>query len=129
MIKMKIQEESQRGGIPGKHIIHGLMIFAGGLLLLTPGFVTDITGFCLVMPGPRHFLMVFVRKLVEEAIKNGNFQFQSYGGGSFSGGSFGGGFQQQQRPDMNFEQRDFHQESRSEQVSADFFEAEFERKE
>ena len=57
----QIQQEMNKGGIPGKAIIHGLMVFAGGLLLLTPGFLTDIIGFSLVIPGPRHILYVWVK--------------------------------------------------------------------
>lgn len=106
-ILQKIQAEMQNGGVPGKQIIQGLMIFAGGLLLLTPGFITDFTGFCLVMPGPRHLLMVFVSKMLEKAIKNGNFQFQAH--------NFGSGMHSSS-----------HQ---SEQLPSDVFEAEYEVKE
>ena len=84
-ILMKIQNEFNQGGIPGKEIIHGLMVFAGGLLLLTPGFMTDILGFCLVFPGTRHILFVFVHKLVMNALKNGNIRFNSFGSQSAKG--------------------------------------------
>lgn len=87
-ILTKIQEEMQGGGLPGKSIIHGLMVFAGGLMLMTPGFMTDILGFSLVMPGPRHILFVWVQKLVVLAMKNGNLNFQSFGaGGQKTGGA------------------------------------------
>lgn len=85
-ILMKIQNEFNRGGMPGKEIIHGLMVFAGGLLLLTPGFMTDIIGFSLVFPGTRHVLFVFVQKMVMNALKNGNIRFDTFasrGGSSF----------------------------------------------
>ena len=112
-IIQRIQKESQNGRIPGKEIIQGLMIFAGGLLLLTPGFITDIFGFCLVMPGPRHVLMIFVSKLVESAITNGNFQFQAQGFGASSMDS--SPYEREQESDVR--------------VSSDVFEAEYEIKE
>jgi UPF0716 protein FxsA len=89
-ILTKIQDEMQGGGLPGKSIIHGLMVFAGGLMLMTPGFMTDILGFSLVMPGPRHILFVWVQKLVVAAMKNGNLNFQSFGtaGQTNSGSGF-----------------------------------------
>lgn len=76
-ILSKLQEKVNRGEAPTDQIIQGLMVFAGGLLLLTPGFMTDFFGFSLVMPGPRHILLVFVKKLVEKAIANGNINFSN----------------------------------------------------
>lgn len=42
------QIQLQQGQLPGEAILDGLSIFAGGLLLLTPGFFTDTIGFLLV---------------------------------------------------------------------------------
>jgi UPF0716 protein FxsA len=87
-ILMKIQNEFNRGGVPGREIIHGLMVFAGGLLLLTPGFMTDIIGFSLVFPGTRHLLFVFVQKMVMNALKNGNIKFSTFGSQNAGGQGF-----------------------------------------
>jgi UPF0716 protein FxsA len=38
---------------PGREVADGLMIAVGGTLLLTPGFVTDIFGFLLLLPPTR----------------------------------------------------------------------------
>ncbi len=78
MILQNLQQEMQKGELPANHIIQGLMVFAGGLLLLTPGFVTDILGFSLVLPGTRHLLMLWVKRLIGKAIQNGNVQFYSF---------------------------------------------------
>ena len=87
-ILLKIQERTNQGELPGDQIIQGLMVFAGGLLLLTPGFATDILGFSLVMPGTRHLLLIWVRKMVEKAMVNGNFQFKTFNAGSRGGGFY-----------------------------------------
>jgi UPF0716 protein FxsA len=39
-----------RGLPPAAHVVEGVMVLAGGLLLLTPGLLTDITGFSLILP-------------------------------------------------------------------------------
>lgn len=52
----KIQEKSRSGAIPGKELVSGVMIMIAGVLLLTPGFVTDSIGFLLFFPPFRHFL-------------------------------------------------------------------------
>src|SRR5690625_3651653 len=36
--------------VPREQIMDGICIIIGGILLLTPGFVTDITGFLLLLP-------------------------------------------------------------------------------
>lgn len=64
----EIQNKMNQGQLPGDQIIQGLMVFAGGLLLLTPGFMTDIFGFLLVLPGPRHIMMVFIKKAIGKSI-------------------------------------------------------------
>jgi UPF0716 protein FxsA len=38
---------------PGREVADGLMIAVGGTLLLTPGFITDIFGFLLLLPPTR----------------------------------------------------------------------------
>jgi len=87
-ILQKLQTQMQSGELPTDQIIQGLMVFAGGLLLLTPGFMTDIFGFCLVMPGPRHILMIWVKKMVEKSIKSGNVQFFRMGSMGAQGTTF-----------------------------------------
>jgi UPF0716 protein FxsA len=38
---------------PGREVADGAMIVAGGTLLLTPGFITDVFGFILLVPPGR----------------------------------------------------------------------------
>ncbi len=111
-ILMKIQNEMAKGGIPGDAIIQGLMIFAGGLLLITPGFITDISGLILVLPGTRHLLIGAVKAAVIKSMQNGNFKMytSSGGGGFYSSASQDDFFKRNQGPT---------------QVSADTFEADY----
>src|SRR5690625_3984046 len=41
------------GEPPGEQILDGICIIVGGILLITPGFATDIIGFLLVLPFTR----------------------------------------------------------------------------
>jgi UPF0716 protein FxsA len=52
----KLITETQSGRSPAKEITEGVMILAGGLLLVTPGVVTDFIGFSLIIPITRNFL-------------------------------------------------------------------------
>ncbi|GII78064.1 hypothetical protein Sru01_30460 [Sphaerisporangium rufum] len=48
-----LRESFGSGRVPDRELADGAMIVAGGALLLTPGFVTDIAGFFLVLPPTR----------------------------------------------------------------------------
>ncbi|MEM9105389.1 MAG: FxsA family protein [Pseudomonadota bacterium] len=49
----RIQRESEAGRVPGRELVHGVMILVAGVLLLTPGFITDAIGFLLFVPAIR----------------------------------------------------------------------------
>lgn len=49
----RIQAEMQAGRVPARELVDGVMILAAGILLLTPGLVTDTIGFLLFVPGVR----------------------------------------------------------------------------
>jgi UPF0716 protein FxsA len=67
----------QRGEVPADTILHGFMILAAGLLLLTPGILTDIVGFALLVP-------LFRRMLIRRGVK----KFEVYRTTLRSGTSF-----------------------------------------
>jgi UPF0716 protein FxsA len=49
---------------PGREVADGVMIAVGGTLLLTPGFVTDVFGFLLLVPPTRALARRFLRGYV-----------------------------------------------------------------
>jgi len=51
------QQRMMRGEAPIDHGLHGLMIAFSGVLLFTPGFITDTIGFLLLFPPFRRFLI------------------------------------------------------------------------
>lgn len=48
-----LNEAFGEGRIPGRELADAALVLVGGVLLLTPGFVTDVLGFCLVLPPVR----------------------------------------------------------------------------
>lgn len=46
----RAQTQLSYGQMPGEAILDGICILVGGTLLLTPGFITDITGLLLLAP-------------------------------------------------------------------------------
>jgi UPF0716 protein FxsA len=51
-----LQEDIYQGKVPGRPILDGLSIFSGGALLLTPGLLTDVLGFSLIIKPTRRWL-------------------------------------------------------------------------
>ncbi len=56
------QSKMQQNMIPGRELVEGMMLVVAGILLVTPGFITDILGFLLVLPGSRHYFASHLSK-------------------------------------------------------------------
>lgn len=50
-----------RGEMPADPMFDGLLVFAGGALLLTPGFITDTVGLLMLFPPTRKLLREYIR--------------------------------------------------------------------
>ena len=68
LVLQKIQTDLNRGIMPNDQLIDGLMILVGGVVLLTPGFITDTIGFLLLFPWARTLIKKWSRKKFEEMI-------------------------------------------------------------
>jgi len=78
MILRKIQNDLNEGIMPGDSLIQGAIILLGGVLLLTPGFITDITGFIFLMPAGRKIVKKYLWKWLKGKIKKDNFYFREF---------------------------------------------------
>ena len=58
----QLQEELSTGLPGGPRIMEAVLVVVGGLLLVTPGVLTDLTGFALIAPPTRRFLAPRVLK-------------------------------------------------------------------
>ena len=52
----RLRQSGQEGRAPGKEMLDAAMIMIAGILLLIPGFLTDIVGLALFLPPVRAFL-------------------------------------------------------------------------
>ncbi|HVI21333.1 MAG TPA: FxsA family protein [Bacillus sp. (in: firmicutes)] len=69
----KVQEQIQFGRVPGNEILDGLCVLFGGILLLSPGFLTDILGLVLLLPFTRTLIKPFILKLLRKWIDKNTF--------------------------------------------------------
>jgi UPF0716 protein FxsA len=49
-----------RGALPAIELLEAVALIIGGVLLLTPGLVTDVVGFACLIPPTRRFLVQWV---------------------------------------------------------------------
>ena len=67
----KVQDLLSRGMMPGDALLDGVCILVGGTLLLTPGFVTDVTGFLLLFPITRTYVKQWLTKYFKKRMDKG----------------------------------------------------------
>lgn len=66
-----IQQSMQEGQLPAEALVHGALVLAGGLLLLTPGLITDCIGFSLIAPFSRILWQRWLTTLIARGIEKG----------------------------------------------------------
>jgi len=67
----KIQKEMAEGRMPTANLIDGVMILIGGILLLTPGVLTDAIGFLFLIPWTRVLMKRLLMKWMIYKIQKG----------------------------------------------------------
>lgn len=72
LIINKIKMELNAGNLPGNELLNGLCVLIGGALLLTPGIMTDILGFSLVIPGLREIFKTYLKRKFKKVIETGD---------------------------------------------------------
>ena len=87
----RINSEMQAKRVPGRELVHGVMILIAGVLLLTPGFVTDSLGFLLFIPAVRDMVWrVAKERVVVQTMSSGRGPGPREPGANPRGGPRGG---------------------------------------
>lgn len=88
---LRANQRLNSGELPAKEVAEGLILAVGGVLLLTPGFITDTVGFLCLIPLTRHWFSAQALKRMVASGKRGGFYFRAGGGqGPFGQDPFGG---------------------------------------
>jgi UPF0716 protein FxsA len=66
---IRIKEGLSRGEMPAEGMIDALLILIAGIVLLTPGFLTDIAGLLILIPQIRTLLKRWLRKKFDEWVQ------------------------------------------------------------
>lgn len=97
-VLFQFQRELATGKLPGQALLDGISVLVGGAFLLTPGVLTDVAGFSLLVPFTRRWLQRRVRARLESRIRDGSVQVVTMGVGGL-GGMAGFGGMRPQHPD------------------------------
>ncbi len=77
----QIQSSLSQGRIPAEELIDGVLIFAGGVLLITPGVLTDLFALVLLFPYTRLHFKRWLRRRFDRMVASGNVRVHYHGGG------------------------------------------------
>ena len=69
---VKLRSNLQQRLMPAEELLDAVIIFIAGVVLITPGFITDILGLLLLWPVTRNRLKRFLRKKFDELYLQGN---------------------------------------------------------
>ncbi|MBA7469883.1 MAG: FxsA family protein [Dehalococcoidia bacterium] len=72
----RIRSSIESGIMPANELFDGALILAGGLLLLTPGIITDIVGFAVLVPQTRRIIRRWIRSLIHRRIQRGEIHYR-----------------------------------------------------
>jgi UPF0716 protein FxsA len=65
---MQVQNKMQAGEMPAEELIDAVIIFAAGVVLLTPGLITDVAGLLLLFPPSRLVFKQWLRRRIETMV-------------------------------------------------------------
>jgi UPF0716 protein FxsA len=64
-----VQEQLGRGAVPGRELLDAVLVLLAGVVLITPGILTDIAGFTLMTGPGRNWVAGRIRKRLEGSLQ------------------------------------------------------------
>jgi len=68
----RIQAEMAEGRLPASSMVDGVLILLAGAVLITPGVLTDVAGFVILIPATRALIKAYLWKRIERAVQRGS---------------------------------------------------------
>ncbi|MCK5195093.1 MAG: FxsA family protein [Desulfobulbaceae bacterium] len=72
---LRVRQSLQQGLVPAEEMVDALLIFVAGIVLLTPGFITDAAGLLLLFPPARLHFKRFLRRKFDQWSKDGTIKY------------------------------------------------------
>ena len=71
----KINNSLSKGEMPTDKLVDGLLILIGGVMLITPGLLTDLGGFSCIIPFTRSKIKILTKHKLKRLIISDRVQF------------------------------------------------------
>jgi UPF0716 protein FxsA len=68
---IRVQQNLQQGVMPAEELMDAFIILAAGVVLLTPGFLTDVAGLLLLIPYTRNAFKRWLRRSLDKWMRKG----------------------------------------------------------
>ena len=75
---LRVKTRLQQGETPAEEMLDALIIFIAGIVLLTPGLLTDISGLLLLLPATRRKFKIWLRQKFDQWIQSSNVHISRY---------------------------------------------------
>jgi UPF0716 protein FxsA len=80
-VMARVRQEIEAGRDPSRHLAHGVMVLLAAVLLIVPGFITDIFGLLLFLPPVRDLAWWLFRNRIVTVTSFGTNFSADFGGG------------------------------------------------
>ena len=80
---LRARQKVERGEAPAGEMVEGIFLAVGGIFLMLPGFISDVVGFCCLIPGLRRGLIGWgLRRMTiaSHDTRSGSFRDESHPG-------------------------------------------------
>ena len=74
----RVRESLRMGTVPAEELVDALMIFIAGVVLITPGIMTDVAGLLLLFPVTRQQFKDILKKRFEALRDDGTIDITHY---------------------------------------------------
>jgi UPF0716 protein FxsA len=76
----QIRSEIAAGRMPVNHLLDGLLVLVGGVVLLTPGLLTDLVGLALLIPPTRSAVRSFLQRKLQRLVESRRVEMVGFDG-------------------------------------------------
>jgi UPF0716 protein FxsA len=74
----RVRDSLNRGEMPTEGLVDALLILLAGIVLLTPGFLTDMAGLLLLIPRMRNLFKGWLMRKFENWVRNNRMDIRFY---------------------------------------------------
>lgn len=69
----------REGRVPDEGVLSGALVLVGGVLLVSPGVLTDVVGLALLFPPTRRLVAAAVRRYLARKVREGQVRVVTFG--------------------------------------------------